>query len=55
MTETHEPTQTYFPEEEWRTLRAEDVHGGKMVAGLMTSIFVIGVILYTFVFLWTRP
>lgn len=43
--------QPYFPADEWAELRAEDVHAGKAVVGLMISIFTIGLLLYTGVFL----
>jgi hypothetical protein len=37
---------SYFSAAEWETLKNEDLHAGKMVIGLMTSIFTIGVLMY---------
>jgi hypothetical protein len=53
MTESHSTShsttsggQPYFADAEWETLRNDDRHAAKMVVGLMTSIFLIGVVLY---------
>jgi len=35
-----------FSDAEWESLQTEDVHGAKMVVGLMSSIFTIGLLLY---------
>jgi hypothetical protein len=42
-------SQPYFPEAEWQQLQADDRHGAAVVLGLMTSIFTIGLILYSVV------
>jgi hypothetical protein len=36
----------HFSDAEWEALQKEDLHAGKMVIGLMTSIFSIGVLMY---------
>jgi hypothetical protein len=44
--------QTYFPEAEWRSLREADITAGKHIVGLMFSIFITGLLLYSGVALW---
>jgi hypothetical protein len=39
----------HFSEAEWEQLQADDRHGAVVVLGLMTTIFAIGLILYTVV------
>jgi hypothetical protein len=39
----------FFPAEEWSHFQDEDIHAGKAIAGLMATIFAIGIVLYTFV------
>jgi hypothetical protein len=39
--------QLPFSEAEWAAFQQEDLHAGKAVVGLMTSIFTIGLLLYT--------
>jgi hypothetical protein len=46
--------QLPFSDQEWSELQAQDVHGGKMVVGLMVSIFTMGLLLYTGVYLAVR-
>jgi hypothetical protein len=43
-----------FSEAEWEQLQADDRHGAAVVIGLMTTIFSIGLILYTVVLLSIR-
>jgi hypothetical protein len=60
MTEPHSPEhgiqttphaaagagQQPFSAGKWQALKAEDAHAGKMVVGLMATIFTIGLLLY---------
>jgi hypothetical protein len=38
---------SYFTAEEWEQLERSDLGAGKVVIALLTSIFVVGLILYT--------
>jgi hypothetical protein len=54
MTEAHghAPQANPFSEAEWKELRRQDGLAGKMVGGLMATIFSIGVLIYSIV-LWS--
>ncbi len=49
--------QTFFPPDEWQSFHDQDIVAGKYIIGLMFSIFVIGLCLYSGVALWVanRP
>jgi hypothetical protein len=54
MTEAHGHShsaagQLHFPPAEWDQLQADDRHAAVLVLGLMTTIFSIGLVLYTVV------
>jgi hypothetical protein len=36
----------HFSDSEWQALQAEDLHGAKVIVGLIASIFTIGLVLY---------
>jgi hypothetical protein len=40
---------TAFSPQEWEALHKDDIMGGGMIVGLMTSIFTIGLVLYSIV------
>jgi hypothetical protein len=46
------PTEMPFSATEWEEFRRQDAVAGKMVGGLMASIFSIGVVIYSIV-LWS--
>jgi hypothetical protein len=48
----HAPTQMPFSQVEWNEFRAQDAVAGKMVGGLMASIFSVGIVIYSIV-LWS--
>ncbi len=52
MEHGHAPTTNPFSAAEWEELRRQDGLAGKMVAGLMASIFTCGVLIYGIV-LWS--
>jgi hypothetical protein len=43
-----------FPQEEIESLHALDREAGRNIVGLLGGLFVVGLILYLFVYLWVR-
>ncbi len=43
-----------FPPEEIETLHALDREAGRNIVGLLGGLFIVGLILYSFVYLWVR-
>ena len=52
MEHGHAPVTMPFSEAEWNEFRRQDGIAGKMVGGLMASIFSVGVLIYSIV-LWS--
>jgi hypothetical protein len=45
-------SQTLFPPDEWRALQAEDRQAARNIVGLMTGVFITGLILYLGIAIW---
>jgi hypothetical protein len=49
----HHAAAVDFSDAEWATLKAEDHNAGKAIIGLMVGIFLVALVLYTWVLIST--